>query len=183
MFQKLCTLVLKLHGWKVIDKVGMNNLKKCVMVAAPHTSNWDYYFTMLMLFSLGIKFKFLAKSSLFKFPLGWIMRNTGGIPVDRSKSTSLIPRMVALIESSENLTLLIAVEGTRSYTKQWKPGFYHIAKGANIPIACGFLDYESKTGGFLATFMPKENFETDLPEIQAIYKGIKGKNANQFAVE
>jgi 1-acyl-sn-glycerol-3-phosphate acyltransferase len=173
--------MLRLHGWKIIDKVGMSSLKKCVMVAAPHTSNWDYYYTMLMFFGLGIKFKFLAKVSLFKFPFKWIMEVTGGIPVDRTKSNFLIPRMTKLFAEVEEMSLLIAVEGTRSYAKQWKPGFYHIAKGAGVPVACGFLDYSKRTGGFLGTIMPTGDYEADLVLIQELYKGIEGKNVKQFA--
>ena len=161
MFQKICYVLLKLHGWKITDQVGMDKLKKCVMVAAPHTSNWDYYYTMLMFFGLGIKFKFLAKKSLFGFPFGWIMRATGGIPVDRTKANFLIPKMVKLFGDVNEMSLLIAVEGTRSYAKQWKPGFYHIAKGAEVPIACGFLDYAKRTGGFLAAFVPTGDYEKE----------------------
>lgn len=174
--------LLKLHGWKIKDEINVTSIKKCIMVAAPHTSNWDYYYTMLMFFGLGIKFKYLAKSSLFKFPLGWLMRVTGGIPVDRTKSNYLIPKMVKLFEKEEVLTLVIAVEGTRSLTNTWKPGFYHIAKGANVPIACGYLDYSKRIGGFMATFIPEVDFVNDLPKIQSLYKDIQGKVPKQFTV-
>ena len=179
MIQLLCKLLLKLHGWKISDQIDIARIPKCVMIAAPHTSNWDYYYTMIIFYGMGIRLRFLAKHTLFKFPFGGLMRATGGIPVDRRKSNFLVPKMVKLFQNSERLILLIAVEGTRSYTKQWKPGFYHIARNAEVPIVLGYLDYANKTGGFDSVYEPTGDYEKDLAEIQQRYTKFTGKYPNK----
>ncbi|WP_207764414.1 1-acyl-sn-glycerol-3-phosphate acyltransferase [Raineya orbicola] len=146
------------------------------MVAAPHTSNWDFFYTMVIFSSLGIRIRFLGKKSLFKFPLGLLMRFFGGIPVDRSKSNNLVSAAAEIIRKSKKIILLVPVEGTRSYTEGWKSGFYYIAQEANVPISLGFLDYARKEGGFFDDlFYPSGNYVEDLEKIQLYYKDIQGK--------
>jgi 1-acyl-sn-glycerol-3-phosphate acyltransferase len=180
MLQFLCKTLLKFHGWKISDQIGIEQVPKCVMIAAPHTSNWDYYYTMLIFYGMGVKLRFLAKHTLFKFPMGGLMRATGGIPVNRSKNNFLIPKMIKLFEASDELILLIAVEGTRSYTQKWKPGFYHIAQSAQVPIVLGYLDYARKTGGFDSVYNPTGNYDKDLAEIQQRYTKFTGKHPKQY---
>ena len=122
----LSRLYLKLIGWK-IGSVLDSSVKKCVLVAAPHTSNYDYPIALATLYACGVHTRFLAKKSLFKFPLGIIMRASGGIPVDRSKHTNMVEMMIGMFAQSEELILMIPAEGTRSYVKEWKSGFYHTA--------------------------------------------------------
>jgi len=165
----LCKLYLKIIGWKtgsVLDP----SVKKCVLVAAPHTSNLDYPIAMATLYGCGVHVRFLAKKSLFRFPLGLLMRATGGIPVDRSRHTNMVDAMINMFRERDNLVLLIPAEGTRSYVKEWKSGFYYTAVGAKVPIAMGYLDYGKKTAGFGDLFYPTGDYQKDLVEIQNFYR-------------
>jgi 1-acyl-sn-glycerol-3-phosphate acyltransferase len=165
----LCRFYLKLIGWKIGSTLDPS-VKKCVLVAAPHTSNMDYPIAMATLYGCGVQVRFLAKESLFKFPLGILMRATGGIPVDRSRHTNMVEAMIGMFEQNSNLKLLIPAEGTRSYVKEWKSGFYYTALGAKVPIALGYLDYGKKTAGFGDLFFPTGDYQTDLAEIKTFYR-------------
>ncbi len=165
----LCRFYLKLIGWKIGSTLDPS-IKKCVLVAAPHTSNMDYPIAMATLYGCGVQVRFLAKKSLFKFPLGILMRATGGIPVDRSRHTNMVEGMISMFEQNNNLKLLIPAEGTRSYVKEWKSGFYHTALGAKVPIALGYLDYGKKTAGFGDLFYPTGDYQKDLAEIKTFYR-------------
>ncbi|MGD1839567.1 MAG: lysophospholipid acyltransferase family protein [Thermonemataceae bacterium] len=172
---------LKMIGWR-LEGDFPSEVPKMVMIAAPHTSNWDFPITMAVFLKLGISIRFLAKKQLFKFPTGIIMRAFGGIPVDRSRKNNLVEDAANLLQKSEKMILLIPVEGTRSATKSWRSGFYYIAKQAKVPIALGFLDYHRKTAGFLPTFYPTGDYEADLPVIQSFYKDIKGRHPERSAL-
>lgn len=179
MIKLLGKIILKLWRWKIIDSTpdGVLSYKKAVMIAAPHTSNWDYPFTMAMLYSSDIPLKYLAKSSLFKFPLGPIISGLGGVPVNRSQKNNLVNDMAKLIRNSEKpIHLVVPVEGTRGYTSEWKSGFYHIALAAKVPIIFGFLDFAKKEGGYLNVFYPTGNYEKDLVEIQKQYLNVTPKH-------
>lgn len=165
----LCRFYLKLIGWKIGSTLDPS-IKKCVLVAAPHTSNMDYPIAMATLYGCGVQVRFLAKESLFKFPLGILMRATGGIPVDRSRHTNMVEAMIGMFEQNNNLKLLIPAEGTRSYVKEWKSGFYYTALGAKVPIALGYLDYGKKIAGFGDLFFPTGDYQTDLAEIKTFYR-------------
>jgi 1-acyl-sn-glycerol-3-phosphate acyltransferase len=165
----LCRLYLKLIGWKIGSTLDPS-IKKCVLVAAPHTSNWDYPISLATLYACSVRVRFLAKDSLFKFPLGILMRATGGMPVDRSKHTNMVEAMVNMFERNNELILMIPVEGTRSYVKEWKSGFYHTAMGAKVPIVMGYLDYEKKVAGFGDLFYPTGDYGKDLLAIQNFYR-------------
>lgn len=165
----LCKLYLRLIGWKtgsILDP----SVKKCVLVAAPHTSNMDYPIAMATLYACGVRVRFLAKKSLFGFPLGILMRATGGIPVDRTKHTNMVEAMISMFQQQDSLILLIPAEGTRSYVKEWKSGFYHTAVGARVPIAMGYLDYGRKMAGFGDLFYPTGDYQKDLAEIKNFYR-------------
>jgi 1-acyl-sn-glycerol-3-phosphate acyltransferase len=165
----LCRLYLKLIGWKIGSTLD-SSIKKCVLVAAPHTSNWDYPISLATLYACGVHVRFLAKDSLFKFPLGILMRATGGMPVNRAKHTNMVEAMVNMFERNNELILMIPVEGTRSYVKEWKSGFYHTALGAKVPIVLGYLDYGKKIAGFGDLFYPTGDYAKDLLAIQNFYR-------------
>lgn len=178
MLKFISSLSLKLAGWKIVDTTpkGVINYPKAVMIAAPHTSNWDYFYCMIIVLKLGLPFRYLAKDSLFKFPLGIIIRGLGGIPVIRSQKNNLVNDMGEMIKNSaEPIQLIVPAEGTRSFSKEWKSGFYHIAMTANVPIILGFLDFKKKEGGFLNVFYPTGNYEQDLLEIQKQYAKVTPK--------
>jgi 1-acyl-sn-glycerol-3-phosphate acyltransferase len=170
----LCRLYLNIVGWKIGSTLDPS-IKKCVLVAAPHTSNMDYPIAMATLYGCGVRVRFLAKNSLFKFPLGILMRATGGIPVDRSRHTNMVEAMIGMFEQNEELKLLIPAEGTRSYVKEWKSGFYHTALGAKVPIAMGYLDYGKKTAGFGDLFHPTGDYHKDLEEIKKFYRQFRAR--------
>ncbi len=179
MIKLLGKIILKLWGWKITDTTpnGVLSYKKAVMIAAPHTSNWDYPFTMAMLYSTDIPLKYLAKSSLFKFPLGLIIKGLGGVPVNRSQKNNLVNDMAEMIKNSAKpINLVIPVEGTRGYASEWKSGFYHIALAAGVPIIFGFLDFAKREGGYLDVFYPTGNYEKDLVEIQKQYLHVTPKH-------
>lgn len=161
-------------GWKTGSTLPVS-VKKCVLVAAPHTSNMDYPIALATLYAAGIRVRFLAKKSLFRFPLGILMRLTGGLPVDRSRHTNMVEAMIEMFSKNEKLVLMIPVEGTRSYVKEWKSGFYHTAVGAGVPIALGYLDYGRKIAGFGELFYPTGNYARDLIEIQSYYRQFKAR--------
>jgi len=161
-------------GWK-IDSALPASVKKCVLVAAPHTSNMDYPIALATLYASGVRVRFLAKKSLFRFPLGILMRLTGGLPVDRSKHNNMVEALVDMFSRKKELILMIPPEGTRKYVKEWKSGFYYTALGAGVPIALGYLDYGRKVSGFGELFWPKGNYQQDLQSIQDFYRQFEAR--------
>lgn len=178
LFRFISTLGLKLTGWKLSGK--KPDARKYVLIAAPHTSNWDFILVIAIAFRFGIKISWMGKSGLFKGPMGPIMRWMGGIPVERSRNTGLVQQVVDRFNTSEDLIVTIPPEGTRSKVGQWKSGFYHVAAGAGVPIALGFLDFKTKVGGFGPMFFPTEKYEDDLKKIQDFYRGMTGKRPHRF---
>ena len=161
-------------GWKT-GSILPATVDKCVLVAAPHTSNMDYPIALATLYAAGVRVRFLAKKSLFKFPLGLLMRVTGGLSVDRSKHNNMVDAMIDMFARNEKLILMIPVEGTRSYVKEWKSGFYFTALGAGVPIALGYLDYRKKIAGFGELFYPTGNYQKDLEVIKDYYRQFKAR--------
>lgn len=153
-----------------------------MLVAAPHTSNYDYPIALATLYSCGVRVRFLGKKSLFKFPLGILMRATGGIPVDRSKHTNMVETMVNMFQQYNELILMIPAEGTRSYVKEWKSGFYHTAMGAKVPIVLGYLDYGNKVAGFGDLFYPTGDYQKDLAEIQNFYRKFTARHPEKSSL-
>jgi 1-acyl-sn-glycerol-3-phosphate acyltransferase len=177
----ICRLYLKLIGWK-IGSVLDPAIKKCVLVAAPHTSNYDYPISLATLYACGVRTRFLAKKSLFKFPLGILMRATGGIPVDRSRHANMVDAMVEMFDQYDKLILMIPAEGTRSYVKEWKSGFYHTAMVAGVPIVMGYLDYGNKVSGFGDLFYPTGDYQKDLADIQNFYRKFTAKHPEKSSL-
>ncbi len=164
---------LKITGWKAEGR--MPDVSKCVMIAAPHTTNWDFPITMFIALALDIKVYWMGKDTLFKKPFGSIMRWFGGIPVDRSRANNVVAATIDTFNSHEKLIIIIPPEGTRGKVAYWKTGFYRIAHGAGVPIILGYLDYRRKTGGIGPVFMPTGDIEADMAEICAFYAGVSGK--------
>ncbi len=179
MIELVAKWYFKSIGWKIEGSIPPE-IKKCVVVAAPHTSNYDYPITLSVFYTLGLKVKFLAKKQLFSFPLGVLMRATGGIPVDRSKKNNLVDYMTNLFATQESLCLLIPPEGTRSAVKEWKTGFYRVAEAAKVPIVLGYLDYKKKTAGFENVFYPSGDMEKDMILIKDFYKAITPKYPDKY---
>ncbi|MBI5537666.1 MAG: lysophospholipid acyltransferase family protein [Deltaproteobacteria bacterium] len=176
--KRLADLWLNVFGWKV--EGGAPDIPKAVVVAAPHTSYWDLPFTLAVAWSLGVQVKWLGKHTLFRPPFRTFFRALGGIAVDRRDRHDLVPQVVRLVRQADRLMVIIPPEGTRSQARRWKTGFYHIARGAQVPIILGFLDYERKVGGLGEVFWPTEDLAADADRINSFYREIKGKNSHLF---
>lgn len=168
MKKNIARLILKLLGWKVQNNLPPE-IKKCVVMMAPHTSNWDFFYGWLGYATLGISSKYLIKKEAFFFPIGGLIKSLGGIPVDRKASTNIVIQVGELFKKSDVLYITITPEGTRSLRPNWKRGFYYIAEHAHVPVAFGFLDYKNKIGGIGNTLVPSGNYEADLKIIEAFY--------------
>ena len=171
---------MRLAGWKVVGELPPHAAKS-VLIAAPHTSNWDLPYTLMVAFVLRLNVYWIGKSSLFQPPFRGVMMWLGGIPVDRAQSNNLVAASSAAIQQASGaLQLIVPPEGTRSGTRFWKTGFYYIAAGAGVPIVMAYLDYEKKVGGLGPVFQTTGDIEADMVAIKAFYAGITGKNADQF---
>jgi 1-acyl-sn-glycerol-3-phosphate acyltransferase len=174
----LAKITLFCFGWKSMGSKPEE--KKYVIIAAPHTSNWDLFFMMLIALDLKIAIYWMGKDSIFGFPFKHLMHWMGGISVNRSQANDLVSAMVKTFEECDELVLSVPPEGTRSHTVYWKTGFYHIANGAGIPICLGYLDFAKKEGGIGPMFYPTGDIDKDMTEIKTFYKDITGKYPNRF---
>ncbi|MEN8139355.1 MAG: 1-acyl-sn-glycerol-3-phosphate acyltransferase, partial [Bacteroidota bacterium] len=173
MKKMIAKILIRLFGWKTSVLIS-DDLKKCVMIAAPHTSNWDFFFTVLTFWKHNIKFKFFIKDDYTKSVLGPLFILMGAIGVDRSKGMNLVEFAADILKSNKEIVILVPAEGTRKRVEKWKTGFYHIAKSADVPIALGFLDFKKKLAGVGPTIHPGDNMTADFMKIQAFYKNMTG---------
>jgi 1-acyl-sn-glycerol-3-phosphate acyltransferase len=178
-FQSLIGLsFLKLAGWEAVGNVP--DTPKFVMLLAPHTSNWDLFFILAILYSLGIKFYWFGKKEIFQWPVGGLWKWLGGIPIDRSLRQNMVQQIAETIKTREQIIVGISPEGTRSNAKYWKTGFYHIARQAQIPIVFAFLDYGRKAGGLGPIMNPTGDIEEDMITIRQFYSEITAKHPDNF---
>ncbi len=173
-------LILKVLGWKCTVKVSPE-MKHCVMVAAPHTTNWDFPIAISTFWVMGVDVKFFIKDNYTKGPLGFIFKALGALGVDRSKAKNgLTDYAIDRLKETNELVVLVPAEGTRKWVEKWRTGFYRIAMEANVPISLGYLDYEKKEAGVADVFYPSGDFEKDMTYIQEVYRPIKGKNPENY---
>lgn len=168
---------LGLMGWRIEGEVPSE--PKLVAIAAPHTSYWDFPHMIAFGFATGQYISFLMKESLFRGPMGHLFRGLGGIPVDRSQANGLVEAVTRTLEKSDELILVIAPEASRRRGEYWKSGFYHVARGAGVPIAMGFLDYGRRVVGFGPLFWPSGDLESDVMTLQAFYADKRGRYPEQ----
>ncbi len=174
---------LRANGWKIEGSLPAG-ASKCVFIAAPHTSNWDLPYTLMVAFALRLNIYWMGKQSIFSFPFGGLMRWLGGIAVDRAASNNLVSASAqALVNAEGSVILVIPPEGTRSKTRYWKTGFYYIALEAQVPILMAYMDYHSKISGIGPMLHPTGDIEKDMEIVKAFYAPFKGKNAEQFETE
>ena len=173
MVRRLAKFIIRISGWQTTGE--LPDLPKAVFVAAYHTSNWDGIWLILYKIALDVKFSFLAKHSLFWWPLGNLLRSVGAIPIDRSKSTSIVRQLVEAFEEQDHLFLALAPEGTRDFKPYWKSGFYQIAKKSGVPIVLAYIDYAKKEMGIGIQFLPSD-VETDLQIIRDFYSCITARH-------
>jgi 1-acyl-sn-glycerol-3-phosphate acyltransferase len=160
-------------GWRIQGE--MPQLKKFLIILAPHTHWMDFFVALFARTILQVPSKYAAKASLFKPPFGFIFRALGGTPVNRTKSTNMVQAIIDIYNQKDEFILSMAPEGTRKKVDDWKTGFYHIANGAGIPIVRCVFDFENKVFKVLPPFYPTGTIEHDLPLIKKGYEGIKGK--------
>ena len=171
---------LRLNGWKVEGSLPVE-ARKCVLIAAPHTSNWGLPYTLMVAFVLNLNIYWMGKHSLFAFPFGPVMRWLGGIAVDRSRSTNLVSASAMALKAADGpVQLVVPPEGTRGRTTHWKTGFYYIALEAGVPIVLAYMDYARKVSGLGPVFVPTGDVDADMAEIKRFYAGIKGRRPQHF---
>ena len=176
----LSAAFLRAAGWTLQGQLPADQ-PKCVLIAAPHTSNWDLPYTLMVAFALRIDIHWMGKQGLFRWPFGALMRWLGGIAVDRSTSSKLVAASAQALRDAEgSIALVVPPEGTRSKTRQWKTGFYWIAHQAGVPIVMAYMDYPRKLSGLGPVFQPSGDIDADMVLIKAYYAPFKGKNWRQF---
>ena len=174
---------LRINGWTVEGSLPPE-ASKSVFIAAPHTSNWDLPYTLMVAFALRLNIRWMGKRQLFRFPFGAVMRWLGGIAVNRDQASNLVAASAQAIRDANGaLQLVVPPEGTRAKTRHWKTGFYWIALQAEVPIVMAYMDYPRKLSGLGPVFKPTGNVEADMAQIKAWYGQFKGKNWQQFTHE
>jgi len=179
---------MSLCGWTANPNFP-EEARRCVLIAAPHTTNWDMFYLKLGMWILDIPIKFTIKDDWTKFPFGLVTKPLGGLGIDRSKKkgvkakASYVDQMVDIIKSRDEIAMVVAAEGTRSLRKRWKMGFYHTALKAEVPLCFGYLDYAKKQAGIGGFLYPTGDIDADMKVIHAFYKDIKGKYPEKFSLD
>lgn len=174
MLQAIARLILKGLGWRLLEPAGRPD--KMLIIAYPHTSNWDAWHALLTGLGLGLRAHWAAKDSLFRWPLGNILGKLGGIPVNRRQRTGFVEQMVERLSNDAHGVLIMAPEGTRRRTEGWKSGFYRIALAAKVPVALGFVDYARRESGILAYVTLSGDPAADIATLARHYSGRLGKH-------
>jgi len=174
MLSHISRWILNILGWTI--QADLPDIKKYVVIAAPHTSNWDFPLGILAAKAIKLEPHWMGKHTLFRWPYGWFFRLIGGTPIRRGQGKNYIKQMTDLFESSERLVLALAPEGTRSKTDHWKTGFHYIARAADAPIVMAFLDFGHKRVGLGDMFYPSEDMEADFDRIRRFYEDKIGRN-------
>jgi len=174
----IAKLFLRLTGWTFEGDVPTE--RRCVLIAAPHTSNWDLPYMLAFAWYCGIDINWMGKHQIFAGPQGHLMKALGGVPVRRDQKNDLVSQMVTAFTERDSLILTIPPEATRKRAEHWKSGFYRIALGADVPIIPTVLDYESKTGRFAPALHPTGNVKEDMDVLRAVYAEGEGKHPALF---
>ena len=171
----IAKLYFRITGWK-LEIPDVETLKGTVMIAAPHTSNWDLPYSLAAFWLMGIQLRYFIKDMYTKIPvIGAIFRWTGAIGVDRSRRGKLTDYAIELLTTQRDLVILVPAEGTRKRVEKWKTGFYTIALESKRPISLGFLDYKNKIAGVKEVYTPTGDKEKDFNHIQGVYENIAGR--------
>jgi 1-acyl-sn-glycerol-3-phosphate acyltransferase len=165
------SLSLRLAGWQFEGEVPPE--KKYVCLATPHTSNWDGLLLVTLTRSIGLQLDWMVKDSWVKGPAGPVLRRVGAVAINRSRSTNIVEQMVEQFKKRDAFVLAIPPEGTRSRAEYWKSGFYHIARGANVPVVTGYLDFARKRAGLGPAIHMTGDVRADMDKIRAFYEKQK----------
>ncbi|MBI1406249.1 MAG: acyltransferase [Caulobacter sp.] len=167
----------KVQGWTVEGTAP--SPRRFVIIAAPHTSNWDFVYFLGGADALNLNLSFMGKASLFRWPFARAMRDLGGIPIDRTRANDVVSAMAEEFARREEFMLTIAPEGTRGRARKWKTGFYQIALKAQVPMVCGMMDYRRKVVGLGPAIMPSGDYDRDMLEIARFYSACTPRHPEQ----
>lgn len=171
---------LFLMRWTIVQQEPVPD--RCVVIAAPHTSNWDFPVTMAMAEVKGVPIRWLGKAQMFNKVLGPLFRAMGGISVERSSPQGLVGDLADEFSRHDALALVVPAEGTREAVEYWKSGFYRIAQQAGVPIVCAFVDRSTRSGGFGPVITPSGDVRADMDLIRAFYADKAGLKPGRFNV-
>ncbi len=177
--QSLTLGLLRLFGWRL--EFRLPDEPKMVVLAAPHTSNWDGFFAIISLAAMNLKLGLFVKHSMFRWPLRGLLNMLGAIPINRNAAGGLVGQTVQAFRGQSQLLIGLAPEGTRGHAVKWKRGFYLIALEAKVPIVCAYLDYGRKVAGTGLVLWPTDDYAADLEKIQAFYRTITPKYPQNFS--
>ncbi|MGB0386933.1 MAG: lysophospholipid acyltransferase family protein [Ardenticatenaceae bacterium] len=177
LLRRSAKFILNLFGWQF--EGDLPDLSKCVFVAAPHTSNWDFPLMLISAVHYGMKPYWMVKDTAIRWPIAGIARWLGALPINRRSSHNVVEQVVEAFNQHERIVVLVPPEGTRKRMPRWKSGFYYIALNANVPIVLSFLDFKRKVAGIGPTLYPTGDFEADMRIIQAFYADKQGKYPEQ----
>ena len=175
----IANIVLFIAGWKSSYKTDFDK-DRCVMLAGPHTSNWDFLYAMAIFWKYNVNVKFFIKDAFTKGMHGGFFRWMGAIGVDRTKTNNLVDYAIRLFDENKKIVILVPAEGSRKRVDKWKKGFYHIAIGAKVPVALGYLDYKNKIAGVDKMINLSGDFEADMKIVQDFYKTKTGKHPELY---
>ncbi|MEK6450953.1 MULTISPECIES: 1-acyl-sn-glycerol-3-phosphate acyltransferase [Myroides] len=182
MKKLLGKIMLGITGWKLqMNDVSIKGAKKSILICVPHTSNWDFYYSLACFWIIGVPFKMFIKDYYTKSWFGFFFKALGCIGVDRTKRQNLVEYAVTLINEADEIAMINTPEGTRGYSDRWKQGFYQIAKQADIPIALCYADYKKKECGIMKLVKVEDKtFEQVLDEIAPYYSKEMAKYPENF---
>jgi 1-acyl-sn-glycerol-3-phosphate acyltransferase len=181
MKKYISRFILWLLGWKIVGE--FPQIKKYIIIVAPHTSYLDFILGQLAFFSNNKTSRLIIKKEFFKFPFKRILLSTGGLPLDRTNPVVFINQLIKIINNSDEFILTITPEGTRKKTKNWKNGFYFISEKAEIPIVIGIIDYKKKEMTIDRIFEKSGNVDEDMKKIKSYYKNANAKYPENFTCE
>lgn len=188
MWKFFSRIAFSLFGW-TMDKDISSDVNRCVIIAAPHTSNWDLFFARLAFYLMDVPLRFTIKKEWLRFPFGPLTRAMGGIGIDRRPKVEGDPRksmteaMADLFTTHKRLAVMVTPEGTRSLRTEWKTGFYYVALTAGVPIALGYLDYARKHAGVGPIIHPTGDIDADMRKIMDFYRDIAPKHREKFSLD
>jgi 1-acyl-sn-glycerol-3-phosphate acyltransferase len=188
MFYYLAKFLFWISRWKLAGNIP-KEVQRCVITAAPHTSNWDIYYAKLAFYLMGIPMRFTVKKEWLRFPFNIFMKPLGAIGIDRSPKQpgqdrkSMVEAMADLFSQHDKIAVMVTPEGTRKKVTKWKSGFYYVAEKANVPICLGYLDYKNKIAGVGKVIYPSGNYKEDMRTLMNFYKDIQGRHPDLFAID
>lgn len=180
MMKLFSRFIFWISGWS-LNANWPKGLKKAVLIAIPHTSNWDILYARAAFYLMDIPVRFTIKKEVMIGPLGWLLSGLGAIPIDRKRipggrKQTYTEAMTQMLAEADELVVMVTPEGTRSAVKKWKSGFYHTALGANVPVVIGYLDYKKKEAGIGPVIYPNGDMDGQIEEMKAFGRTVNGKH-------